>query len=463
MVAAATAATAMMPFPGLAQQPRREAPVLPTPAVRSSPSSETGPSSPKPVPQQVPPLSYVCPMPADAAVVEDKPGQCPKCGMTLQPIRLDLRYACPVHQTYIQEKPGTHPYDGRELVPVTVAVSWACGDQAFLEPGRCADGSPRHQQYAQRAHGDHNPKHGGQFFMASDAWHHLEGTYASAGLFRLYFYNDFSKPLTPTGFSATLSVLDANDRTIVGDLPLRRGHVSNTMEAAIPASHTSLPLRLEVRVKFSATGKPNTFDFTFPALTKEPAAPVATTTRHTASPAATSATAVAGSVPKVADTASVAPARAATASPSTPPAASGGPATAPANPLSSDTQPWRSPDLATLADAVDETTLPKALPALLDELTKRGAAVEQLVQAGDLGQVWLPAMGTKTVALALASQAESLTPAKRTIAANAAKQIVVSAWELDKYGDLGDKTKMSDAYQQLAAAITDLRSAYGSQ
>ena len=107
--------------------------------------------------------------------------------------------------------------------------------------------------------------------------------------------------------------------------------------------------------------------------------------------------------------------------------------------------------------------MPKAFPALLDELTRRGAEVHKLVQTGDLGQVWLPAMGTKTVALALASQADSLAPAQRTIADHAAKQIVVSAWELDKYGDLGDKTKMSDAYQQLAAAITDLRSAYGSR
>ena len=391
--------------------------------------------------------------------------------MTLQPIRLDLRYACPVHQTYIQDTPGTHPYDGRELVPVTVAVSWTCGDERYLEPGRCADGSARHQQYAQRAHGDHNPKHGGQFFMASDAWHHLEGTYPSAGVFRLFFYNDYSKPLIPTGFSATLSVLDAQDRTVVADLPLKPGRVSNAMEAAIPPAHTSLPLRLEAQVKFSATGKSNVFDFTFPALTNEPtthAAP-AITSRNVASPPET----VSGSAQAGANAAG------ASAAPATFAAGYGGRlGTAAICPINHQCRgchgagppaPRRMrqrrahPISSTLADAVDETTLPTALPALLAELTRRGAEVEHLVQTGDLGQVWLPAMGTKTVALALASQVETLPTPQRTTARNAAKRIVISAWELDKYGDLGDKPKMTDAYHQLALAIRDLRTAYGSR
>jgi len=415
---------ALTPFGAAAQ---RSGAANPAPAATAQKTSATS--------EKLPPLSYVCPMPQDAEVLEDKPGNCPKCKMKLQPIRLDLRYACPVHQTYIQTKQGTHPYDGRELVPVTVSIVWTCGEEKFLEPGKCGDGSARAEKYEQRAHGDHNPKHGGQFFMAPDAWHHLEGTYPSAGLFRMFFYNDYSKPLKPTGFTASISLLDANDKDTGVTIPLKPGRISNTMEALIPKTNAALPLRVLARVKFTTTGDPSPFNFTFNETTKEPAA--------TPPPAVTTSNAPAAPVP----------AAAASAAPSQQPPAPA--AAAPAVDLSG------AP--AALLTALDEDVLPKTMQGLIAELSKRATEVEQTVKDGNLGQVWLPAMGTKTVALALESHASMLPERQRALATVAIKRVVTAAWALDAYGDLGNKEKMTEAYEKLASAVADLKTAYGSR
>src|SRR4030095_11975846 len=153
-------------------------------AVAAAPQTAP-PAAPRSQGESLPPLSWTCPMHPD--VLEDKKGTCPICKMDLVPVRLDSVWSCPVHSVIAESKPGKCPIDKRDLIQVTVAVSWTCPGSTTEanEPGRCPDGSPMTRKTTPRAHGNHNPQHGGQFFMASDNWHHLEGTYLPAGVVRM--------------------------------------------------------------------------------------------------------------------------------------------------------------------------------------------------------------------------------------------------------------------------------------
>ena len=182
--------------------------------------------------QQEIPVSYVCIM--DAEVLEDKPGTCRICKMDLVPVHIDTAWSCPNHAAIIRDKAGACPIDKRELVQVIVAKHFSCAEkpnQYLAEAGKCADGSERKLVTELRAHGDHNPRHGGSFFMAEDKWHHLEGTYPSAGLFRAFFYDNFTKPLSPKSFTGTV-VIDENGKD-GASFPLTLARNGQTLEARI--------------------------------------------------------------------------------------------------------------------------------------------------------------------------------------------------------------------------------------
>ena len=59
---------------------------------------------------------YTCTMHPE--VRSNKPGKCPKCGMTLVPVKNKQAkmYTCPMHSDVVSDKPGTCPKCGMTLV-----------------------------------------------------------------------------------------------------------------------------------------------------------------------------------------------------------------------------------------------------------------------------------------------------------------------------------------------------------
>jgi Cu+-exporting ATPase len=69
---------------------------------------------------------YVCPM--CEGIESDRPGDCPKCGMALEPASLvaaapQTIYTCPMHPQIEQDRPGPCPICGMDLEPKTISAA----------------------------------------------------------------------------------------------------------------------------------------------------------------------------------------------------------------------------------------------------------------------------------------------------------------------------------------------------
>ncbi|MGE0703198.1 MAG: hypothetical protein AB7P22_04590 [Vicinamibacterales bacterium] len=102
----------------------------------------------------------------------------------------------------------------------------------------------------------------------------------------------------------------------------------------------------------------------------------------------------------------------------------------------------------------------EALIALLHQCSEEAA---KLIDSGALGYVYQPTMLGKDIGLALESHLNSLPPQQRRAAADAIQRLVVGAWRLDLYGDLGNLELLREAHGRFAAAIADLEGAYAGQ
>jgi Cu+-exporting ATPase len=97
-----------------------------SPAASSPPSTGNPPASPKT--EKTPAQTYICPM--DTEVRSTYPGNCPKCGMALEPLAPAVsatrtEYVCPMHPEIIRNAPTACPICGMALEPRMAALEEA--------------------------------------------------------------------------------------------------------------------------------------------------------------------------------------------------------------------------------------------------------------------------------------------------------------------------------------------------
>jgi hypothetical protein len=250
--------------------------------------------------------------------------------------------------------------------------------------------------------------------MAPDNWHHIEGTYPAAGRFRVYVYDDFSRPLGPSdakqvrGRVVTKEVFDSKTGATreLASAPLVLARNGSFFEARIEP--IALPAKMTAKIAFRSGDKDSRFDFSFPEYSRDLPPSVAPNTSKSTAPAPT------------APVASASAAGTATADKPNAPIA-----------------------------------IARAPNQLLEDLKARRSEVESLAKQGSLGAIYIPALQAKDLALEIQSQQQG---ADADSVEASVKQIVLAAYQLDNFGDLGDGEKVQDAYRNFSAAILQLDS-----
>ncbi len=118
-------------------------------------------------------------------------------------------------------------------------------------------------------HSDHDPKHGGIFFMALDEVHHLEGTLSDPGMFRVYLYNAMTMPLDTEKMAQASGTLHWGEFPDPPGIPLEVGHEEGMLMAELD-KEIEFPLTLTLLLNFpgAAEGDSELFNFIFDDYSK---------------------------------------------------------------------------------------------------------------------------------------------------------------------------------------------------
>lgn len=134
-----------------------------------------------------------------------------------------------------------------------------------------ARASGTNEKAPERPHMNHEPKHGGTFFMALDKKHHLEGVVLPPGTFRVYIYDEYTEPLKTDEVSKVSGTVQVGDADGGPEIPLVLGKDKGALEATL-GRNAKFPLTLTLLLRWpgmAPASKPELFSFAFSRFTEE--------------------------------------------------------------------------------------------------------------------------------------------------------------------------------------------------
>jgi hypothetical protein len=253
------------------------------------------------------------------------------------------------------------------------------------------------------AHMDHTPRHGGRVFMAPDSFHHIEGTHPEPGVFRLYATDNYRDPVDVTMWMGRVVLQEdydaATDEFIeVEAAALLPSPYGGYLEAEV--GDRALPADFIAKLQMVEDYPEDRFDFIFSELTSD--APFRTVA-----------------------------------------AATDVPATLP------------------LAERI-RPRIPEATRDIVSNIDARNDEIARLVAEGRFTEIFIPALQSKELALALDQRTEALPAEDRNQVRIAVRSLVRAAWLLDWYGDLGNKQQVSEAHDIFSEAVRGINQVYDS-
>ncbi len=256
------------------------------------------------------------------------------------------------------------------------------------------------------AHMDHTAQHGGTVFMAPDGFHHIEGVYPEAGVFRIYATDNYRAGVDVTDWTGRAVTEEEYDETTdefveVAAIDLRPSADGAYLEARVPDYGGTA--EVIAKVVFQEDFPAERFDFIFASLTSVDA----------------DASAASGGVSFGGD----------------------------------------APDGATLAQRI-QPDVPDSASEIAAEIAVRDQQIRELIGRGAFTEIFIPALQAKELALALQQRGADLPMSANNQVRIAVRHLVHAAYLLDWYGDLGNKNDVDDAYGVFGASVSQIAAVY---